>query len=340
MADTGESRFDQLKRVAKKVMQQRPVRALQRFTNQRGPVLAAGMTYLGLFALFAALWVAVSISGLVLNANDERRAAFFSALNEFVPGLIAIDGAAGVVKADDVLQSTTLTVTGAIALIGLMVTAVNWLGAARGAIRGVFGIPKPAMNFLLLKARDLGIAIGLGAFVVLSAALSIASTQLLRTLLDLVGYDGSSGWQVALARTIGLVVMAAIDFTLMLVFYRVLSGVHVKLRMLASAALIAAVGLGALKLAGNLLLGGATNNPLIASFAVLLGLLIWLNLACRVILLGAAWAAETLEDHDIAPDERLAAQAEAEELERQAEIERRARELVPGWLRWSVRSKD
>ena len=38
---------------------------------------------------------------------------------------------------------------------------------------------------------------------------------------------------------------------------------------------------------GSALLGGATNNPLIASFAVLAGLLIFFNLVCQVILVTA-----------------------------------------------------
>ena len=42
-----------------------------------------------------------------------------------------------------------------------------------------------------------------------------------------------------------------------------------------------------LKLLGTALLGGGTNNPLLASFAVIIGLLIWFNLVCQVILLGA-----------------------------------------------------
>ena len=47
----------------------------------------------------------------------------------------------------------------------------------------------------------------------------------------------------------------------------------------------------ALKILGGLLLGGATSNPLLASFAVFIGLLLWFNLICRVILLTSSWIA-------------------------------------------------
>ena len=54
---------------------------------------------------------------------------------------------------------------------------------------------------------------------------------------------------------------------------------------------------------GNSLLGGASNNPLIASFAVFIGLLIWFNLVCQVVLAAAAWVAVGIKDDRIVLDE-------------------------------------
>ena len=51
-----------------------------------------------------------------------------------------------------------------------------------------------------------------------------------------------------------------------------------------------AIGAGVLfglKVLGASLLGGASSNPLLASFAVIVGLLIWFNLVCRTVLLTA-----------------------------------------------------
>jgi membrane protein len=53
--------------------------------------------------------------------------------------------------------------------------------------------------------------------------------------------------------------------------------------------LLGALGIGALKVVGGALLGGAGTNPLLASFAVIVGLLIWFNLLCQVMLLAASW---------------------------------------------------
>ena len=46
-----------------------------------------------------------------------------------------------------------------------------------------------------------------------------------------------------------------------------------------------------LKLAGTFLVAHTVRNPVYASFAVLVGLLVWINLASRFILFTAAWTA-------------------------------------------------
>jgi membrane protein len=56
-----------------------------------------------------------------------------------------------------------------------------------------------------------------------------------------------------------------------------------------------------MKILGGALLGGATNNPLLATFAVIIGLLIWFNLVSTVTLLAASWIAVGMNDSGIPP---------------------------------------
>ena len=71
---------------------------------------------------------------------------------------------------------------------------------------------------------------------------------------------------------------------------------------------------------GSALLGGASNNPLLASFAVIIGLLIWFNFICQVILIAASWIAVGMADRGMVADPKLEEarlakqQAEEEEL--------------------------
>ncbi|WP_353988470.1 YihY/virulence factor BrkB family protein [Ruicaihuangia caeni] len=318
------------------LMQKRPVRAWQRYSTSRGPLLAAGLTFRGLFAVFAAVWVAFSIIGLVLVGNDELLDALIESVNGFIPGLID-SGSGGVIDPNTLQVGVTLSWTGAIALGGLVFTAVGWLGAARGAVRIIFDYPPAEVNFALLKLRDLGFGIALGALVLVSAALSVVSMQLFGGLAELVGLDRDSAVVTLVLRAAGLVLMAAIDVFALCVLFRFVSVLRIPFKALIGGALIGAIGLGALKLAAGLLLARTGNNPLLASFAVLLGLLLWINLACQVVLIAAAWIAETLEDRGVIADPAVA-QAERERQRREREkIARQARRLVPRWLRWAVR---
>ena len=56
-------------------------------------------------------------------------------------------------------------------------------------------------------------------------------------------------------------------------------------------ALLGAVGFGVLKYLGAELASGAGNNPLIAGFAAIIGLMLWFNLVMQWLLLAAAWIA-------------------------------------------------
>ena len=56
------------------------------------------------------------------------------------------------------------------------------------------------------------------------------------------------------------------------------------------------VGLSLLKISAGALLPRLTANPLFASFAIVIGLLVWLNLIARLILISAGWAANDLDE--------------------------------------------
>ena len=57
---------------------------------------------------------------------------------------------------------------GALAILVSLVTAIAWLGSARGAVRDIAQLAAPPTNFLLLKLKDLGLAIGFGVALVVS----------------------------------------------------------------------------------------------------------------------------------------------------------------------------
>lgn len=273
----------------------KPVRVFNHYAVRRGGLLSAGLSYQAIFAVFAAIWVAFAIFGAVVRSTPALLEAVFDVLETNVPGLID-DGDGGAVDPSVLLSASILNWTGAIAAVGLLFTALGWLASGRDAVRTMFGLPGQATNPVLLKLKDLGLAVAFGATVLLSATLSVLSTIALSSVFDLLGLGEDSAAAKLTARVIGLLLVLIIDILVLAAFYRVVSGIEIPPRLLAQGTVIAAVALGALKALGSALLGGASNNPLLASFAVIIGLLIWFNLICQVILLGSAWIAVSADD--------------------------------------------
>ncbi len=297
-----------------KVFEWRPVRVFFNYMNNGGDLLASGMSYSAIFAVFAALWVGFSIAGLFLRANPALENALLEQINASVPGLIGPEGA---VDPAVLLDAGIFGWTGALAAVGLIVTALGFLAAARDAVRRIFDLPPPTTFFLLLKVKDFGIAIGFGLVLLVSAAISVASTEALGFLFSLIGVEDDSLLQIVVARVVGLAIVLALDTLLLAGLFRVLSGIPIPFRRLLVGCLLGGAALGVLKVLGTTLLGGASRNPLLASFAVIIGLLIWFNLICRVILYAASWIAVGMSDRgetvgSLAPQPREKTEAEAE----------------------------
>ncbi len=293
----------------------KPVRAFTLYNESRGPILASGLAFLALFAVFGGLWVGFSIAGLIIAGDIGLRTALIDVLAQTVPGLISSDEVEGVIDPEALLTAGVFGWTGAIALVALLVAALNWLAAARDATRTIFNLPPDRSNFVLLKLKDFGLAVGFGLLLVLSATLSVVGTVALDSVLQWLGIRDST-LSTVLGRGVTLGVMFALDAVVLGSLYRVLAGVKIPIAHLRQGALLGAVGLGALKVLGSSLLGGASNNPLLASFAVLLGLLIWFNFVCQVILIAASWIAVGVADDGLVLDEKVA----AERLERARQL--------------------
>ena len=192
-------------------------------------------------------------------------------------------------------------------LVGLLVAGLGWLGALRDGIRAVFGVEGEPGNVVTAKLRDLGVMVLLGAGVVVSAAVGAVAGGAATWLSEHVGL-GRHGWPLTI---VSLLVGVLLDGVLVALMLRVLTGVPIPWPALRGAALFGGLALTALKKFGTLLLSATTGNPLFASFAAVVGLLVWLNLMSRVLLVSAAWAANDLDAVSgvEGPESRGAAQA-------------------------------
>jgi membrane protein len=322
----------------------KPVRVFAHFAEKGGSILAGGMSYQAIFAVFAAVWVGFSIVGLFLTNNPDLLDALFVAVNRSIPGLIGTDG---IIDPKSLASTGVLSWTGAIALVGLLATVLGWLSTTTLAVRTIFDMPRQTTFFLLVKVRELGLGLLFGLALVASALVSLASTAALGAIFSLFQLPQDSFWYDASARLIGLAVVLLIDTVTLATLFRVLSRVRIPVGRLVAGALVGGAGLGAIKMLGGTLLGGATNNPLLATFAVIIGLLIWFNLVSTVTLLAASWIAVGMTDAGIAPhtlsDDEIAAETERREadalrLASHLELTEARRELQDAsWLgKWSA----
>lgn len=277
----------------------KPVRVLLRFNQEHGPLLASGMAYQAVFALFAGLWLAFSIAGFVLRGNAVLRDALFAALNRTIPGLLSTGGTKGAIDPGRLLEPAALGASSVVSLVGLLLTAVGFLATLRTAIRIVFGVPDPAEIPVLRWLKDLGLTVAFGAAVLLTAVISLLTTTALGLVLNLLGVGKGSFLATVAPGVVGAVLILLIDMGLITAAFRILSGLRVPRKRLLVGALLGGIGLAALQTLGSALLGGARNNPLLAGFAILVGLLIYFNLVAQVILLAASWIAVGLTDAGI-----------------------------------------
>ena len=150
------------------------VSAWQRYANANGDLLAAGVAYFAFFSIFPALALAFAIFGFVLQGQPELLDTIADSLNTALPGMVkTADNPEGIISLS-APTSLTLTITGIIAFVTLLLAGLGWVGALRTGIRAVFGLKATIGNVATSKLRDLGVLSLLGVLIAVSAILSSA----------------------------------------------------------------------------------------------------------------------------------------------------------------------
>ena len=269
-----------------------PARAWRRYGQARGGVLAGGMAYAAFFSLFPALAVGFTVFGLVVGDDQPKQARVIDAVNDGIGTTIItpLHGRGGVVSIDQLTGSNQLTIAAIIGLVGFLFTGLGWLDAMREGIRAMFGQRTLEANVVKTKLRDLFLLASIGLVLLASAVGGVAVSTATGAVLGWVGLEGSTPGKLLLG-AVSTLLLLAVDVTIFLLIFRLLSGVHVPRHDLWDAALFGGIGLGILKLFAGVLLGFSGHNKFLAAAGVLLGLLIWLNLVSRLTLVAAAWGA-------------------------------------------------
>jgi len=269
--------------------QTRAARANARFGAAGGGVLTGGIAYSALFSVFAGLTIGYTVFMAVLGDNAPLRHDVLATVSTSIPGLIDTGDGKGLLKPADLVLSATLNVAGAIAIVVLLLSATACMAALRTAVRAMFDERGAGGNAVTGRLRELAGFAGVALAVFVSTVLSIAVTPAAGWLLGLAGLSDSSG---LLVRILGIAVAFVVDAATFALIVVVLADAHPPGRDLRRGAVVAAVGIGAVRVLGtSVVAGSAGRNALLASFAVLVTLLVWINLIARIVLLAAAWTA-------------------------------------------------
>ena len=296
MAETeapAQARRPPIARLITWALQRKPVRAFLLYSEHRGPMLADSITYRMLFAVFAAVLLGFSLAALWLSGNPVAWQALIDAVDSVVPGLVGEDG---LVDPSDISAPAGLSVAGVLSSVGLVGAAIGSVGQARAALRALADRPNEDIFVVWALLRNLVIAAGVGVALAAAAAATFLGTALVDVVAGWFGLPADhplASWGTWL---LSAVIVFALDTLVIAVLFSVLAGVKASARSLWPGALLGGFGLVVLQQLSGLFVGGARSNPLLASFAALIALLLWFNLSSQVVLISSAYVLTGVED--------------------------------------------
>lgn len=279
-----------------------PVRVWRHFLQHNGFLLAAGVSYQSLFAIFGVIYLAFAIVGLWLGASNAAIQRVIEIINEYIPNLISENGLVTPEQVSEVANQSVgaLGITGAIALVVVIWTAIGFITFTRRAVRDIFGLPFDRRPYVLLKARDFVAAFVFGIALLIGATLSSFAVWALEGVFDLLGLAALSLVTDLLTRLLSLSVSFAINAAALAALIRFLTGAALGWRRIWPGAILGGAAIVVLQVGAGLLLRYTPSNPLLTTFTVFIGFLLWFRLNSIVILVAGAWIAVAAADRNVA----------------------------------------
>jgi membrane protein len=272
------------------------LRAQNRHSDVVGGQLAAAITYFGFLSFFPLLALGFAIVGYVSEVYPQAQDDVVAAVQDAFPSLVG--SGKGQLDIQDVIDARGSA--GVIALVGLAYAGLGWLDSLRDALNRVFIADGPALGFVARKLWDVVVLAMLGTSLLASLAVSSLATAVTTYALELAGLEGSLAATVLL-RVLSVAFALLVDFVILAILLSRLSGRRLPWRRVRSGAVLGAVAFELLKLAGTFLISRTTENPLYATFGVVVGLLVWINFAAKLFVFVACWVATQPYDYRAVP---------------------------------------
>jgi len=250
-----------------------PLAVVYKFVDDRGPHLAAIITYYGFVSLFPLLLLLTSALGYLLAGHPAlQQRVLDSALSNFPLLGARLDENIGQFRGSGLALG--------IGIVGTLYGALGVMQAAQAAFNRIYGVPRfEQPNPLLSRVRSLLLVLTLGLGALLATGLS-ALVPRIAGLLPSVG---------ALAAVGTVLVTFAVNTGIFLVAFQALTARHLGLRNVVVGALIAAVLWQSLQTVGTTYFSRYLDrqSDVYGVFGVVLGLVVWIYLQALVVVLAA-----------------------------------------------------
>ncbi len=285
---------DQLKDKGSKLLglflHTRVMRAWARFTEANGRLLAAGISFMALFSLTAAITLAGMLFSTILKKREGFSDTLAEAINAWLPGLVKSSTTPEGLVSLDALGASPGTGAASIILAGVLIYSASYVVASLSmSIRAMFGLSTVKEPYLIaLGQRLLGlvfIVLGLGStagFLVLDTYIRSAGHR--------IATPAHHSWVNLFSQTLSAVTSLAINMGIMVAFVWWVAGVHPPRRDLLSGSFLAAAGTTGLRLVGTSVVTNVTG-PILTAATGLITLVVWINLQALVLLFASAWMA-------------------------------------------------
>ena len=277
-------RFAYLKALAE-WLQNRPVGvAGTRYVRQNGNVLAGGIAYYSLASIAAAVVLGVTIASLAIFNSPDFRENVIDYVGQAIPGLFPDGDQPGLIDPDSIQASSVSGVVGLVAFLILIYTATRYMRGLRAGVRVMLG--DAAGKKIPGTLRDIIVLLALVVLAVVGTALQIIAVNLAQFVARIIGAEVVSTWMVSLA---AFAAGFAIDCVFVALVLLVLGRAHSTRRVMVPTILAAGFAFAVLQAASGLLVQSASNNSVLAPFAAIIALMLFVDLTARTLLIAAAW---------------------------------------------------
>ncbi|MGC0365101.1 membrane protein [Rhodococcus sp. 27YEA15] len=271
------------------------VRAGGRYQAQKGDYYAAGITYFSVLALIPIIMVAFAVAGFVLAGRPDYLESIQEQITNNIPGSLGD-------TITDLIQSAidSRASVGVIGLLGAAYAGLGWMANVRDALTAMWESKRQPKGFVRTKLGDAAALVGLGLALVVSLGMSaVSSGPGARQVVEWLNLGNITGIGFGL-RVVSTLLSVAATWALFLWVIARLPREPVALRSAVRAAVIAAVVFEVFKQVGAIYLSSVSSGPAGVAFGPIIGLLVFVFTASRMLLFCTAWAATTTESMALA----------------------------------------